>query len=180
MNSIVTAVSINASHTFRKENVPMIRLLKGLGAAGDAHCGKTVRHRSLVAADPAQPNLRQVHLIHSELHDELQANGFQVSAGVMGENITTQGIDLLALPTGTRLHMGESAIVQVTGLRTPCAQLDAIQPGLMAAVLGRDAEGRLVRKCGVMGIVLADGEVHAGDAVRLELPPIPHKPLEPV
>jgi MOSC domain-containing protein YiiM len=147
---------------------------------GDAHLGETVKHRSRVARDPSQPNLRQVHLIHAELHDELRAAGFAVSAGQMGENVTTRGIDLLGLPTGTRLRLGKTAVVEVTGLRTPCIQLDRFQPGLMAAVLGRDEHGALIRKAGVMTIVLADGEVRPGDPVIVELPPAPHRSLEPI
>jgi MOSC domain-containing protein YiiM len=180
MNGVVTVVSRSAAHTFSKPNQECIRLLAGLGVEGDAHCGAMVRHRSRVAADPHQPNLRQVHLIHAELHDELRAAGFDVSAGQMGENITTRGLDLLGLPTGARLHLGETAVVEVTGLRNPCAQLDGLRPGLMAAVLGRDERGNLVRKAGVMGIVLTGGEVRPGDAIRVDLPPEPHRPLERV
>jgi MOSC domain-containing protein YiiM len=121
-----------------------------------------------------------VHLLHAELHDELRARGFTVQAGEMGENITTRGIDLLRLPTGTRLYLGAEAIVEVTGLRNPCAQLDRLQPGLMAAVLDRDAQGQLIRKAGIMGIVLTGGEVRPADAIRVEFPPEPHQPLAPV
>lgn len=117
-----------------------------------------------------------MHLIH----DELRAAGFAVSAGQMGENVTTRGVDLLALPTGTRLHLGDTATVEVTGLRNPCVQLDRFQPGLMAAVLGRDEHGHLLRKAGVMGIVLAGGEVRPGDAIRVELPAEPHQALDRV
>ena len=180
MKGTVIAVSSSASHAFSKPNRPSIRLLAGLGVEGDAHCGATVKHRSRVAQDPNQPNLRQVHLIHAELHAELNAAGFSVSAGQMGENITTRGIDLLALPVGARLHIGDTAIVAVTGLRNPCAQLDRFQPGLMAAVLGRDEEGDLVRKAGIMGIVLESGDVSVGDAIQVELPPEPHRRLERV
>jgi len=180
MRGTVQAVSCSPTHTFTKSNQGSIRLLSGLGVEGDAHLGKNVQHRSRVARDPGQPNLRQVHLIHAELHDELQAAGFIVSAGQMGENITTRGIDLIALPTGTRLHLGETAIVEVTGLRNPCLQLDYFQPGLMAAVLSRDEHGALIRKAGIMAIVLADGEVRPGDPLLIELPPAPHRPLEPV
>ena len=180
MDGIVEAVSRSEAYTFSKPNRDAIRLLAGLGVEGDAHLGVTVKHRSRVARDPTQPNLRQVHLIHAELHDELRAAGFAVSAGEMGENVTTRGIDLLALPAGARLHLGGDAVVEVTGLRNPCAQLDRFQPGLMAAVLGRDEHGGLVRKSGVMGIVLAGGDVRPGDPVRVELPPEPHRPLEPV
>ena len=135
MDGVVLAVSRSKSHTFTKLNQESIQLLTNLGVEGDSHLGKTVKHRSRVAVDPTQPNLRQVHLIHSELHDELQAAGFEVSAGQMGENITTRGINLLSLPTGTKLHLGDTAIVKLTGLRNPCAQLDRFQSGLMAAVL---------------------------------------------
>ena len=180
ISAIVTAVSQSTGHEFSKQNQESIRLITGLGVAGDAHCGRTVQHRSRVARDPSQPNLRQVHLIHAELHDELQAAGFCVSAGDMGENITTRGVDLLGLPTGTRLHLGASAVVEVTGLRNPCPQLDAFQPGLTAAVLDHDAEGALVRKAGVMGIVLTGGEVQPGATLRVVLPPEPHEPLRPV
>jgi MOSC domain-containing protein YiiM len=176
----VLAVSCSAAHTFSKQNRESIQLLEGLGVEGDAHQGKTVKHRSRVARDPSQPNLRQVHLIHAELHEELQVSGFSVSAGQMGENITTHGIDLLALPTGTRLHLGDTAVVEVTGLRNPCTQLDHFQEGLMAAVLGRDEQGNLIRKAGVMGIVLVGGEVRPGDQIRVELPTRPYRPLDKV
>jgi MOSC domain-containing protein YiiM len=177
---IVTAVSRSGTHTMRKPNQEGIQLLTGLGVAGDAHQGETVKHRSRVKRDPTQPNLRQVHLIHAELHDELRNAGFAVSAGEMGENITTRGVDLLTLPTGTRLFLGDVASVEVTGLRNPCKQLDGIAPGLMAATLDRDEEGNLVRKAGVMAVVVSGGEVRPGDAIRVDLPPTPHRPLEPV
>ncbi|MFG9882425.1 MOSC domain-containing protein [Pseudomonas aeruginosa] len=144
----VIAVSLCATHAFSKQVRPAIRLLKGLGVEGDAHHGVTVKHRSRVRQDPTQPNLRQVHLIHEELHDELRASGFAIGPGTMGENITTRGVDLLGLPTGTRLRLGESALVELTGLRNPCSQLDNYQPGLTAAVLGRDEQGNLIRKAG--------------------------------
>lgn len=180
MTGTVAAVSRSPEHAFGKENQARIRLLAGLGVEGDAHLGTTVQHLSRVARDPSQPNLRQVHLIHAELHDELREAGFSVAPGEMGENVTTRGVDLLALPAGTRLHLGGDAVVEVTGLRNPCSQLDRFQPGLMAAVLERDAEGNLVRKAGIMGVVLADGEVRPGDPVRVELPPAPHRSLAPV
>ena len=180
MNGTVVAVSRSARHRFSKQNELFIRLLAGLGVEGDAHAGVTVKHRSRVRADPTQPNLRQVHLVHAELHDELRAAGFSVGPGDIGENVTTRGIDLLALPTGARLHLGAGAVVEVTGLRNPCSQLDKFQPGLMSAVLDRDEHGNLVRKSGVMGIVLSGGEVRPGDPVRVELPPEPHRPLEKV
>jgi len=180
MSGTVQAVSCSPTHTFTKPNQQSIRLITGLGVEGDAHLGETVKHRSRVARDPSQPNLRQVHLIHAELHDELRATGFVVAAGQMGENVTTRGIDLLALPTGTRLRLGETAVIEVTGLRNPCLQLDHFQQGLMAAVLGRDEHGALIRKAGVMAIVLAGGEVRPGDPIIVELPPAPHRSLEPV
>ena len=163
-----------------KSTLDSIVLMAGLGVDGDAHQGVTVKHRSRVARDPSQPNLRQVHLIHGELHDELAAAGFAVAAGRMGENVTTRDVDLLALSTGTRLHLGPSAVIEVTGLRNPCRQLEGIARGLMAAVLDRDERGELVRKAGVMGVVLAGGEVRAGDPVRVEPPAGPHRPLAPV
>ena len=176
----IVAVSRSAAHSFGKPNVAVIRLLADLGVEGDAHAGRTVRHRSRVAVDPTQPNLRQVHLIHAELFDELEGKGFTVAPGQMGENVTTRGLDLLGLPTGTRLRLGPDAVVVVTGLRNPCAQLDGFQPGLMKAVLDRDAQGGLVRKAGIMGVVVAGGEVRAGDEVAVELPPEPHHRLERV
>jgi MOSC domain-containing protein YiiM len=176
----VTAVSRSASHTMAKSNRPCIYLRSGLGVEGDAHLGETVKHRSRVRRDPSQPNLRQVHLLHEELHEELRGAGFAVGPGQMGENVTTRGIDLLGLPPGTRLHLGRGAVVELTGLRNPCIQLDALQPGLMAATLGRDEKGGLVRKTGVMSIVLVDGEVRPGDPIRVELPPEPHGALVPV
>jgi MOSC domain-containing protein YiiM len=156
-----------------------IRLVAGLGVEGDAHMGATVKHRSRVRRDPTQPNLRQVHLIHGELHDELGDAGFEIAPGQMGENITTRGVDLLALPTSTRLHIGET-VIEVTGLRNPCAQLDGIQAGLMEAVLDRDADGNLVRKAGIMAVVIIGGDVCPGNAIRIEPPPDPREPLQPV
>ena len=178
--SHVVSVARDGGHGFSKPPVERIQLLAGLGVEGDAHCGVTVKHRSRVAANPAQPNLRQVHLIHAELFVELARQGFHVAAGQLGENITTLGIDLLALPAATRLHIGAEAIVELTGLRNPCAQIDRFQNGLLAAVLDRDAEGGLVRKAGVMGIVIAGGRIAAGDAIRVALPDGPHRKLEMV
>jgi len=180
VTAIVEAVSLSATHSMTKPRVPEIRLIAGLGVAGDAHAGATVRHRSRVARDPTQPNLRQVHLIHAELIDALRAAGFAVDAGRMGENVTTRGLDLLGLPAGTLLRLGPAACVEVTGLRNPCAQLEGIQRGLMAAVLDRDTEGRLIRKAGVMAVVRADGPVRPGDAIAVTLPPPPHRALAPV
>jgi MOSC domain-containing protein YiiM len=177
---VVTFVGLNEVHGFSKRACQSIELLEGRGVAGDAHCGATVKHRSRVAKNPAQPNLRQVHLIQGELHDELAEMGFRVVPGDMGENITTRGLPLLTFPVDTRLHLGAQAVVQLTGLRNPCAQLDDFQPGLMRAVLGRDAGGNLVRKAGVMGIVLHGGQVRPGDAVTVALPVLPHRRLERV
>jgi MOSC domain-containing protein YiiM len=178
--AVVVAVSAGAEHTFSKAGRGSIRLLAGLGVEGDAHSGALVQHRSRAARNPTQPNLRQVHLMHAELHDELNANGFSVAAGDLGENVTTRGVDLLSLPTGARLTLGDEAVVEITGLRNPCAQLDRFQRGLTAAVLDRDESGRLVRKAGVMGVVLAGGEVHPGVPVLVEVPSPPHVALEPV
>ncbi|MCU1429439.1 MAG: hypothetical protein JWL83_3439 [Actinomycetia bacterium] len=180
MQPTVDAVHASPRHTMAKTARQVVTLVPGLGVAGDAHMGATVQHRSRVRRDPTQPNLRQVHLIHAELHDTLRAGGFALEAGSMGENITTRDLDLLALPVHTRLHLGALAVVEITGLRNPCAQLDGIQPGLMQAVLERDERGGLARKAGVMAIVLMGGEVRPGDPIRVELPAPPHEPLLPV
>jgi MOSC domain-containing protein YiiM len=180
MSPHVIAVNVSPGHTFSKGAAPQINLLAGLGVQGDAHCGVTVKHRSRVKRDPTQPNLRQVHLVHAELFEELVEQGFSLSPGQIGENIATRGLDLLALPVDTELHIGASAIVKLTGLRNPCAQLDQFQAGLTSAVLGRTPEGRLVRKAGVMGIVLASGAVLPGDAITVKLPVEAHRELEPV
>jgi MOSC domain-containing protein YiiM len=178
--SIVTAVSYNPGHHFSKPNALSIHLLAGFGVEGDAHAGVTVKHRSRVRRDPSQPNLRQVHLVHSELFDELRDKGFSVFPGDIGENVTTEGIDLLALPTGTVLRLGDTATVEITGLRNPCVQLDNFQKGLMAATLDKDADGNLIRKAGVMAVVLTGGEVRPGDPIAIELPEGPQLPLQPV
>src|SRR4051812_43261588 len=163
---VVVAVCRDSQHRFSKSVTDEITLLEGLGVEGDAHAGVTVKHRSRVAKDPSQPNLRQVHLIHSELHDELRARGFDVGPGELGENVTTRGVPLLELPTGTRLHLGAEAIVELTGLRNPCVQLNGRTPGLMDAVLDRAPDGSLVRKAGVMAIVVRGGDVRPGDELR--------------
>ena len=173
----VLAVHRSPIHALRKDTQPSIRLLTGLGVEGDAHCGATVQHVYAARKTPALPNLRQVHLIHAELHTELAEQGFDIPAGAMGENITTQGLDLLGLPRGARLHLGQEAIVELTGLRDPCSLLERLKPGLIAATLGRDAQGQVLRKAGVMGIVVQGGEVRAGDAVIVELPLEPHHAL---
>ncbi|MDR3599061.1 MAG: MOSC domain-containing protein [Desulfosporosinus sp.] len=176
----VLSVSRSASHTFSKQTVEAIKLIVGLGVEGDAHMGDTVKHRSRVAQNPNQPNLRQVHLIHTELFDELRDSGFHIEPGQMGENITTCGIDLLGLPTGTKLYIGEAVAIEITGLRNPCNQIDNFKPGLLSGVLDRDEQGNLVRKAGVMGIVLSGGEVRIGDSIHVKLPTEPHRPLERV
>ena len=180
MDGSVEAVHRSPGHTLTKPGQLTIRLVAGLGVEGDAHAGVTVQHLSRLGRRPVPPNLRQVHLIQGELHDELRAHGFAVGPGVMGENVTTRSIDLLALPTQTRLHLGPEAIVEITGLRNPCIQLNRIQPGLMQAVLDRDETGALIRKAGVMGIVVQGGDIQPGDPIRVELPPEPRRPLEPV
>ncbi|WP_175420768.1 MOSC domain-containing protein [Streptomyces griseus] len=180
MNSTVAAVSSNGVYSFTKPNRDSITLLTGLGVEGDVHAGVTVKHRSRVAQDPTQPNLRQVHLIHQELFAELRDAGFDVAPGELGENVTTSGIDLLALPVGTLLHLGDEAVVEVTGLRNPCVQIDDFRRGLLKRVVGRDEDGTLVRKAGIMGVVTAGGVVRPGDPVEAELPAGPHRRLERV
>ncbi len=176
----VVGVSLARGHHFSKQPAFEIRLLAGLGVAGDAHMGATVKHRSRVAKDPTQPNLRQVHLIQAELFDELAARGFLVKPGDMGENITTRGLDLLALPEATRLQIGAGAIVEITGLRNPCVQIDRFQKGLMQAVLDRDAAGNLIRKAGVMAVILKSGNVRPDDAISVFRPAGALKALAPV
>ncbi len=176
----VVAVARRRRHHLSKLPEREILLFEGLGVGGDAHAGATVQHRSRVAANSNQPNLRQVHLIQAELIDDLAARGFAVAPAVLGENVTTRGIALLDLPRGTRLALGSSAVVELTGLRNPCVQLERYQSGLMQALLARAPDGRLIRKAGVMAIVLAGGEVRAGDAIRVTLPEQPHERLEPV
>lgn len=176
----VEAVHRREVHRLSKTSHPWLHLVAGLGVAGDAHFGATVKHRSRVASDPAQPNLRQVHLLHGELHDELRAAGFDVGPGDIGENITTRGIDLLALPTGALLRIGPTALVALTGLRNPCKQLDDLHPGLRGAVLNRSPDGELIRKAGVMGVVVLGGPVEVGDTIEVAPPPGPPVPLAPV
>jgi hypothetical protein len=177
---IVEAVSCSPTHSMRKHNQMWIELVAGLGVQGDTHAGAMIQHRSRWAKNRLAPNLRQVHLIHAELHEELRGRGFEICAGQMGENVTTRGVDLLALPTGARLRLGDDAIVEITGLRNPCIQLNKVKPGLMDAVLDRDERGNLIRKAGIMGIVVAGGTVRPGDPIVVELPPEAHEPLKPV
>lgn len=181
MSAVVEAVHRSGAYTFSKPRVDAIRVLEGLGVEGDIHSGETVKHRSRVARDPSQPNLRQVHLIHAELHDDLRTKGFDVGPGQMGENVTTRGIDLLGLATGTVLRFGDGgAAVQVTGLRNPCGQLNGLREGLMNACVYKDEAGQTVRLAGIMGVVLAEGEIRAGDTISIEPPTGGQSPLEPV
>ncbi|MBD8610214.1 MOSC domain-containing protein [Frigoribacterium sp. CFBP 13729] len=176
----VVSVSRDPEHRFSKEVVDDIVLIAGLGVEGDAHAGTTVQHRSRVARDPSQPNLRQVHLVHAELFDEVEGSGFEVAPGELGENVTTRGVDLLGLPRGAVLRLGPDAVVEVTGLRNPCVQIDGLEAGLMRELVTRDDEGQVVRKAGVMAVVLAGGRVAPGDSVGVELPEGEHEALQPV
>ena len=180
MSGTVTAVSSNGEYSFTKPNRESITLLAGLGVEGDVHAGVTVKHRSRMAQDPTQPNLRQVHLIHEELFAEVDASGFTVAPGELGENITTSGVDLLGLPVGTVLRIGDGAVVEVTGLRNPCLQIDGFQDGLLKQVVGRDEAGNIVRKAGIMSVVREGGVVRPGDVIKVELPDGPHRPLDRV
>ncbi|MVN86069.1 MOSC domain-containing protein [Deinococcus sp. HMF7620] len=179
MTATVLCVARDSTHRFSKVPSPAITLLAGLGVAGDAHAGRTVQHRSRVRADPTQPNLRQIHLIHAELLNDLALRGFAVRPADLGENVTTRGVDLLALPRGTRLRLGE-AVVEVTGLRNPCAQIEAFQPGLLKELVGRDEAGQPVFRAGVMGVVLVGGDVQPDDPIEVTLPPQPHERLRRV
>lgn len=176
----IQALASDGAHRFSKQPAQSLTLLAGLGVEGDAHAGVTVKHRSRVARDPSQPNLRQLHLLHAEIFEELAPQGFALKAGDIGENVTTRGLDLLGLGTGTRLCLGTEAVVEITGLRNPCAQLDHFQAGLMAAMLGRDEAGGLIRKSGVMAIVLQGGVLRLGDPIIVIPPAGPHRPLQPV
>ena len=170
----------SSEHGFSKGSVSSIELIAGIGVAGDAHAGARVRHRSRVKADPTQPNLRQVHLIHAELFDYVATKGFQVSGGDLGENVTTSGIDLLGLPVGATMRIGAEALLTLTGLRNPCQQINNFQDGLTQAVLKRDEDGELVRLAGVMAVVIRSGTVSVGDEIEVGLPPKPHHRLERV
>lgn len=174
------SVSLSNKHTFSKHMCNQIQLVEGFGVEGDAHFGQTVKHRSRVAKDPNQPNLRQVHLLPTELFDELKAKGFEVSAGDLGENIVTQNLDLINLPKNTILEIGDQAQIKITGLRNPCKQIEHFQKGLLAANLEKRADGSLIRKTGVMAVVIASGSVALSDAIRVILPDTPHQPLEVV
>lgn len=176
----VLAVSRDSAHRFSKPVVDEIVLIAGRGIEGDAHAGATVKHRSIVARHPSQPNLRQVHLIHAELFEELAKSGHRVEPGQLGENVTTQGVDLLALPEGTLLHLGADAVVRVTGLRNPCRQIDRFQSGLLRKVVGRREDGSVERKTGVMAVVVSGGVVRAGSGIRVERPVGEPIPLTPV
>ena len=176
----VTSVNVSAVHDFSKVPALEARLLEGLGIEGDAHCGTTVRHRYDRRRDPHRPNLRQVHLIGTELLDELAQHGHRVRPGDLGENVTTTGLDLLSLPVGTLLRLGDDAEVRLTGLRTPCRLIDAFQAGLMRHMWGLDEAGRRTRRAGVMAVVVADGVVRAGDPLAVVLPHGPRVPLPPV
>ncbi|MCU6481605.1 MOSC domain-containing protein [Arthrobacter sp. A2-55] len=176
----VVAVHRDREHRFGKPLAAAIELLEGLGVAGDAHCGRTVQHRSRVRAGPTQPNLRQVHLMHGELFDWLAGRGFTVDPGALGENITTAGLDVLTLPRGALLHIGGRAVVEVTGLRNPCSQIEDFQPGLLRELVGRNDDGGIVRRAGIMGVVLRGGPVRAGDRIAVELPEGPWQVLDRV
>jgi MOSC domain-containing protein YiiM len=173
----VVSVSLSSKHTFSKQTAEQITLLAGLGVEGDAHCGVLVKHRYHVRKDPTRPNLCQVHLIHAELFAELASKNIAISPGDMGENITTGGLDLLSLPTGALLKIGESAVVEVTGLRNPCVQMNDLRPGLMQAVIERASGEKPRMKAGIMGIVLAGGIVRPSDNIHVELPPQPWRPM---
>lgn len=177
---VIVALARNGEHRFYKQPVPDLTLIAGQGVLGDAHCGVTVKHRSRVARDPTQPNLRQVHLIGAELLDEVTAKGLPVAPGEMGENVTLRGLDLLSLPRGTVLHLGREAAIELTGLRNPCAQIDAFRPGLLAEMLPRGADGQVIRRAGVMAVVRNGGVIRVGDAVAVVLPDAPHQPMTPV
>jgi len=180
MTATIIGLARDSEHRFSKQPHERVTLIAGIGVEGDAHAGRLVQHRYDQRKNPNQLNLKQVHLIHAELFGELAEKGFQVSPGQLGENVTTKGIDLLGLSRGTRLRLGDEAVIEITGLRNPCKYIDGLAKGLMAAMLDKAPDGSLIRKCGVMAIVITGGEVRGGDAIRLESLPMVHEPLEPI
>lgn len=180
MPSLVVAVHLDARHAFSKQSVSKIELIAGHGVRGDAHFGITAQHLSKIAKDPTQPNLRQVHLLHEGLLQELHSKGFDVAPGQLGENITTSGLAILALSAGTKLQLGTQVVLRVTGLRSPCSKIESFHPGLLAAVVDRAEDGSVIRKAGVMCVVEQGGEVRAGDSILVIAQPEIHIPLEPV
>jgi MOSC domain-containing protein YiiM len=177
-SGIVTSVSSDDAHRFSKPQRKRIRLLVGLGVEGDSHAGTTVQHLSRLKTRGDEPNLRQVHVIAEELFEELASQGYEISPGDLGENVTTRGIDLLSLPRGTRLRLGPDAVIELTGLRNPCVQIDRFRSGLLKQVVSRDEEGHIVRRAGVMSVVLEGGEITPSDAVEVELPAGEHVALD--
>jgi MOSC domain len=169
LQGTVVAVAADRGHRFSKPTRDRIVLLEGHGVEGDAHAGPFVRHRYLARRRPRVPNLRQVHLIPSELFRSLSEAGFEVAAGDLGENITTTGLDLERMPLGTLIEFGLMAMIELTGLRTPCVLIDRFQAGLKRQVLSSDETGPPF-KCGVLGVVRSGGPVAAGDAARARLP----------
>jgi len=180
MSATIVALACDSQHRVSKQPAEALRLVAGLGVEGDAHAGLTMQHRSRWMKQRTVPNLRQVHLIHSELFEELAAKGFAIGPAMIGENVTTRGIDLLGLSAGTKLRLGSNAVIEVTGLRNPCFKLDGIAPGLMAATLEKGPGKRVARKAGVMAVVAVSGEVRVGDAIEVIEVPEPFAPLAPV
>jgi MOSC domain-containing protein YiiM len=177
---LVAALAQSSHHGFSKQPVQSVTLVAGEGVAGDAHCGRTVRHRSRVRQDPYQPNLRQVHLLAAELLDELEAEGFRLATGDLGENVLTSGVNLLAMPRGTQLRFPMGTCLELTGLRNPCSQIEAFRPGLLGQVMRKTADGEIERRAGVMAIVLTGGAIAVGDPIEVILPRLPHVKLEVV
>ena len=165
-------VAVNSKDTPGVGKIPRdaVTLIANHGIEGDYHAGPDVRHRSRAAKDPQQPNRRQVHLMHSELFDDLAPLGIKVTPGAMGENITTRGLALLDLAPGTKLRLGDTAVIEITGCRNPCNQLDAVDERLLAQVALKAGDGSIIRKAGIMAVVLAGGVVRPGDAISVEAP----------
>ena len=113
-----------------------------------------------------------------EILSELNDKGFSVIPGELGENITTQGIDLLSLPQGCQLHIGKTTIIELTALRNPCVQIENFQTGMLKEVISKDKQGKIMRKLGMMGVVLSGGHVQPNDEITIQLPEQPHKSLE--
>jgi len=176
----ILGVFASRSHKFSKPGRDAVTLIEGLGIEGDSHFGATVQHIYDARRDPARPNARQVHLIQAELLDEVNAKGFRVQPGDLGENVSTRGIDLLCLPARTRLTLGPDAVIELTGLRNPCFQIDKFQKGLLAVVNNKAPGGGTIRRAGVMSVVLQGGVVRPDDSITVELPAGPHEKLAPI
>ncbi|SRR6266446_5986019 len=168
MSGRVIAVCCNPEPDLPKPVVDAVHLIENWGVEGDYHAGSLVRHRYLAKKDPTRPNMRQVLLMDAAVFAELAQNDIHIGPGMMGENITIEGMAMMQLAVGTRLAIG-SAIVEVTERRSPCYQLNGIDPRLLKAV-ARKQDGQAIFKAGIMAQILQGGWVRAGDLVKVLSP----------